>query len=195
MGARDLFPMALLPTLVGCCTLVPYTGDGSLGYVVQGPHSYELKLGEVRLSERQRYSYTLKGLPNDEFVLGLQLDPLEPNNSESPTPQPLHASVRLRVLNERDELVIAEEGELSKWQGYGGRMLFQSGRTVEVPIGNDGSVSIKHVDKRADEGWGTYFIPRCTGTYRVELVVVNSDPSASRYRVTLVGHGGPRLSL
>jgi hypothetical protein len=154
-----------------------------------------LKLGEVRLSERQRYSYTLKGMPNDEFVLGLQLQRLEPNNADSPKPQPLLASVQLRVLNERDQLVIAEEGDLSKWQGYGGAVLFQSGRTMEIPIGTDGSVSINHVDKRADEGWGTYFTPRCTGTYRVELVVVRPDPSAARYRVTLVAHGGPRLSL
>jgi hypothetical protein len=194
MLGQAMLVVGLLTSLAGCCAITPYAGDGTLAYV-RGPHAYELTLAEVRLSERQTYSYTLKGLPNEWFVLGLQVRAVGSKEVDWRKRPPINASISLRVTNERDELVVAEEGDLSKWEWINDAILHRRGRTLETPYGTDGSVTVRAIDYRPDGGWGTAFTPRCNGTYHVELVIVDPDPNATNFRVTLVATGGPRGSL
>jgi hypothetical protein len=200
MRTRALLSVLLLSSVTGCYSVSSYTGDGTLADIAQGVYRYELSLSDVTLSEKRNYLYTLSGLPRDTFILGLHVQRLGPGTGVIFEVRPVHALIRLRVLNEHDEVVIAEENDLSRWVWSGAQgdadqsFVYQRGSTRELPIGG-GSVHIEEIGKLSDDGWGTYFKPRRRGVYRVDLTVLQGDTAASQFRVQLVAYGGERFYL
>jgi hypothetical protein len=181
----------------GCYSTSDYEGDGTLTETKQ---RYELTLGEIDLSVEGKSTYKLKGLPEETFTIGL--DVKRPTGGGDPIyiATPLNADIKIRLLNERGEVVIDEFDSLDQWVWSGSRVssdrsfVYRRGSTIRVPIG-DGVTRIEFVGKRADEGWGSYFEARGGGIYELEIAVVTADPNASNYQVQLTAHGNKGFSL
>jgi hypothetical protein len=63
------------------------------------------------------------------------------------------------------------------------------GEQREIPIGA-GTVRLERANIKADEGWGTYFVPRQDGRYTIDLNIHGQDPAAKIDNVRLVAYGG-----
>jgi hypothetical protein len=194
---RTTVALALLLTLGACYSISSYTGDGTL---TRHHHQarYQLTLSNLDLSMAGTTTYRLRGLPEEEFVLGFEVRRLEEVPERIFEERPLHPVVSLRIRNEVGDLVIDEEAELSKWVWSGSlaepnsSFIYRRGEYHEIPIGG-GSVRLKRADERADAGWGSYFSPRSDGIYSLEIAVSTADARSAGYSVQIVGYGGQRF--
>jgi hypothetical protein len=195
---RCILLWLLVLTSAGCYSVSSYKGDGTLSDA-DSQAKYKLTLGDVSLATPAEQSFVLSGLPRERFTLGLEIRRLQSSPERILETKPLHSMVRIRVLNERNELVVDEEAKLSDWVWSGPlsepdrSFVYRSGKSQETPIGG-GSVRVEATEKRADEGWGSYFVPRRDGTYRME-VSFSAAENAEEYSVRIVGYGGERLWL
>jgi hypothetical protein len=186
--------------LSGCYTTADYNGDGTLEEGNFAANRYKLTLGGINLSAVGERSFVLRGLPEEKFTLGLDIRRLKESSDAITDSQPLQATVRMRIVNERNGLVLYEESPISTWVWSGAlsepdrSFVYLRGKSQETPLAS-GSVRVEAIDKLEDGGWGSYFSARRGGTYRVEVTVIHADPTASDYSVQVVGYGGERLVL
>jgi hypothetical protein len=186
--------------LGGCYSTSSYDGDGTLNETTDGGYFYKLSLGRLDLSMEGKSTYQLKGLPEETFIIGLYVVRLTSDSVRIIETKPLKPAIKLRLLNERDEVVIDEYAGLDRWVWSGGRdvtccsFVYLRGRSVEIPTGG-GGVRVERTDEGADDGWGTYFVPRRNGVYTLDVRVVTPDPHASQFRVELIAYGGQRFYL
>ena len=184
MSARArLAALSLTAVIVGC----EYAGDGQLtdhGFIAH--QRYVLDLGPVDLSQRSQQSFKMANLPSEGFTFGLQLAGTNWNESA------VQATVRLLLVNEKDQVVFDVTESLPKWVWSGVRpgdpFVYLRGVNSEIPIGA-GSVRLEPVVK-ADGGWGTYVQARRTGRYQLTFETVKPDPYARQVAARLVAVGG-----
>jgi len=181
--------------LPGCYSISNYNGDGVLTRTKSGSSIYKLNLGSVQLSSEQRASYRLAALPHQEFTVGLEVEGHSPGPSSIFDTKPLTAEVSIRLVNERHEVVIDETDSLKNWVWSGAlgipnrSFIYRRGETRDIPD-DTGAVRIELVDKRPDEGWGTYFVPRRDAVYELQFTVITKDAAASRFEIEVVAYGG-----
>jgi len=167
-----------------------HKGDGR--YTDKGASTahnrFELDLGLVDLERSGRSEYRFSDLPSDEFTFGLRLT--------APHGERLRhlpkATVRMTLLNERDEVVFDVSGELINWvrsEGANEWFVYLRGIQKEVPVAQ-GKTRLERISFGPDGGWGTYVSPRANGTYRLAFETVKADVSMSKFVVRLVGIGG-----
>ena len=156
---------------------------------------YVATLARVDLTHVSSYTITLLGLPSDRFILGLDIASSKPQSAPLDEAHPIHAEIAVTVVDEKDEVVISERQPLAKWvwSGWAGdkgsSFVYLRGESRDVPI-SAGSVRVESIGVKADGGWGTYFQPRRSATYRITIEVAVPDADAAPYLATLVLKGG-----
>ena len=186
--------------LAGCYSPSSYMGDGMLAETHEYASIYKITLGEVGLTTEGEAVFELAGLPRERFVVGFTVTRIAGDGGALHSTSPLDADIRLRLVNERDEIVIDQEGSIGAWRWTGRHgdtveaFLYRNGQQVEIAQ-PDGGVIIRKVDVAADGGWGSSFDPRSNGRYRLEFTVLTPDPTASDFRVELIAYGGQRFFI
>ena len=135
----------------------------------------EVDLGLVDIERVGQQEYRLPALPDGEIAFGLQLTAA---NGDKPGHLP-KATVRMTLVNERDEVVFDVSGELADFtraESTRAMFLYQRGVDSQAP-GPDG-------------GWGTYARPRKGGQYRLTVQTLKSNVTMTKFIVRLMGVGG-----
>lgn len=179
MGCIALF-------LVAAAALA-YEGDGS--FADRGPQAavarYAVDLGPVELGRPWRREYALADLPEEDFVIAIRVDPAALGQD------PPRATVRLRLVNERDETVFDATDSLANWAlatEPGQVLVFLRGQRRLVPVGPRASKYVR-LGSGPDGGWGSHFRPRREGRYRLAFETVAPQRDGA-LEATLVGLGG-----
>ena len=135
----------------------------------------EVDLGLVDIERVGQQEYKLPALPEGEIAFGLKLTA---QNGDKPGHLP-KATVRMTLVNERDEVVFDVSDELADFtraESTRATFLYQRGMENKAP-GPDG-------------GWGTYALPRKGGKYRITVETLKSNVTMTKYTVRLMGVGG-----
>ena len=153
-----------------------YRGDGE--FVDHGPGAairrYVLDLGKLDLATTGSREFSLAGLPAEELTVGLQVVArAEPREALYDT-SPLGATLRLELVDEHGNALIAEEAPLTAWTWSG----------------TGGEKSWSFVYLRGDTGGDSSFTARPGGSYKATFTVVRPDPGAAGYVVTARAFGG-----
>jgi len=157
--------------VAGCYSEGTYEGDGVLVdkglFAIYG--RYDLRLGDVSLSESRDYIFRASKLPQERFAAGFNVQSL-PNDEA-------YASVfvQLQILNEEQQIVVDEAGPLSEWvwgHAIGGSesFVYRRGKSRDVQTA-EGTFKPIPVDVKADDGHGSYFKPRPKGRYEVRITI------------------------
>lgn len=168
-----------------------YRGDGDLEDL--GPtvaHSrYTLDLGSLKPG---RTTYKLNGLPSVEFTIGVYAEKFE--SAEVLTPQEMRDTQLQVTLRTADgKVVFDQDAPLSEWTwGSSGTLgngvfAYRTGPYQEVPL-STGDVQLRRVGVGTDGGWGTYFEPRSSEDYRLEVTVTGDLPPLP-FRLVAKGGG------
>lgn len=175
------------------CAMGNYKGDRT---TVENENTCSnITLGEIDLSAKGEYRYRLKGFSANEFTIGLQVTRLANGGAPIFFLKPFNADIRLRLRNERGEVVIDERANLDQWVWSGASAepnkshVYRRGRSVDIPVGR--GFRVERVGVRADDGWGTYFDPRVDGDYQLEIMVFNFRPE----RIRIQGDGCGKIGL
>jgi hypothetical protein len=135
----------------------------------------EVELGLVDLERVGHREYKLPALPEGEIAFGLKLTAPDGEKLQH-LPK---ATVRMTLVNERDEVVFDVSGELADFtraESTRATFLYQRGIHSQAP-GPDG-------------GWGTYALPRQAGKYRMTVETLKSNVTMTKFIVRLMGVGG-----
>jgi hypothetical protein len=180
--------------LAASCDEAKYSGDGKFTDAgrLEASERFVLDLGGLNLTQPNTRTYRMASLPHDTFTLGL--DVIAPTSELLYETRPIRAVVRFVVLDERGRTVVDETGPLDQWVwSWGTRertsFVYRRGSTRDVPIGG-GAVQVDLTGQKADEGWGTYFKPRSTGSYVFRVEIQRGDPASGKYRAVLKARGG-----
>jgi hypothetical protein len=136
---------------------------------------FEVDLGLVDIERVGQQEYPLPGLPEGDIAFGFALS--------APDGGKVHhlpkATVRITLVNERDEVVFDVADELANFtRAESTRATFLYLRGVQnQPPGPDG-------------GWGTYARPRQSGKYRMVVQTVKSNVTMTKFIVRLMGVDG-----
>lgn len=136
---------------------------------------FEMDLGLVDLDRVGHQEYKLPALPEGEMAFGLKLATPEGEKAR----QLPKATVRMTLVNERDEVVFDVSGDLADFtraESTRAMFLYQRGVDSQAP-GPDG-------------GWGTYARPRQGGKYRITVETLKSNVTMTKFIVRLMGVGG-----
>lgn len=172
-----------------------YSGDGKLtDELFSSSQRFVLTLGHVDLDKPARHTYRLVGLPEKQFTLGFDVSGPRSKNEPLYDARPVNAVVRLTLTDEHSRVIIDEAGPLNEWVWSGSphenvSFVYRQGVSRDVPT-VDGYVSPQAVGEKADAGWGSYFTPRHEGRYTLSVHILQADPSAAPYIVTLKGVTG-----
>jgi hypothetical protein len=135
----------------------------------------EVDLGQVDIERVGHQEYKLPALPEGEIAFGLKLTAPD---GDKPGHLP-KATVRMTLVNERDEVVFDVSDELADFtraESTRATFLYQRGIENKAP-GPDG-------------GWGTYALPRKGGEYRMTVETLKSNVTMTKFTVRLMGVGG-----
>jgi hypothetical protein len=135
----------------------------------------EVDLGLVDIERVGQQEYKLPALPEGEIAFGLKLTAADGNRLD----QLPKATVRMSLVNERDEVVFDVSGELADFtraESMRAMFLYQRGIDSQAP-GTDG-------------GWGTYALPRKGGRYRMTVETLKPNVTMTKFTVRLMGVGG-----
>jgi hypothetical protein len=160
-GWTSLFIVAALSGCVGGGA--QYSGDGRL--MDNGPRAatdrYILDLGPISLTDQGSVTYTLKGLPSTDFVVGIEL--------RAPTSRietgSINPTVAIAVMD-GSRTIVTKRASLRDWTWsiHGtGNYAFIYGR--EEP--------------------STYFTPAPGKSYRLTVTIEQPDRAAANYGTTL----------
>jgi hypothetical protein len=144
---------------------------------------YVVDFGELDLGTVGNREFTMSGLPVEVFTIGLEIlasaEPAEPMYEA----HPLNPTLRLEVVDERGESIISEAAPLRDWT-WSGRVGVKSRSFVYL------RGDIARMAGLSEAGRTSYFTARPEGRYRVRLTVVEPDPKAAGYTVTVQAAGG-----
>ena len=136
---------------------------------------FEVDLGLVDIERTGQREYQLPALPETDIAFGFSLT--------SPDGDKLHhlpkATVRITLVNERDEVVFDATDELANFlraESTRATFLYLRGVQNQAP-GPDG-------------GWGTYAHPRKGGRYRMTVETLKSNVTMTKFTVRLMGVDG-----
>ena len=168
-----------------------YRGDGTFidNGAFEAHYRYVLDLGAIDLTKIEQRTFRLASLPEREFTIGLDVT----STNDSPIRiASVSTKVRLRLENDRKEVVFDVQAPLSQWvlsarvgedrKGF----LYLRGVEEQRPL-RDGVTQLERKAVGPDGGWGTYFTPRSSGTY--QLVFESEKPITEQYTVHLVALG------
>jgi hypothetical protein len=181
--------------LAGC-----YSGDGSL--TDNGPLAatdrYVLDLGVVDLSKGGERAFRLAGLLSTEFAIGLEIlrtDGGRILGADGEIDKSIRTVVRLRLENERQQIVFDHSAPLSEWEWGVARtqeekaFVYLRGAVTFVPV-RQGVTSYTPMGVGPDGGWGTYFSPRDAATYTLRFQALSPRASNWPSSVRLIAKGG-----
>ncbi|HYC88693.1 MAG TPA: hypothetical protein VEO54_05745 [Thermoanaerobaculia bacterium] len=144
---------------------VLYSGDGTYRRYA-GETTFQVAFPPIDLTRPGRYSFRFTRLaPPMHYTVGFRV----------PERTGLDAQVSMQLQNERGEMVFRHARRLSEWNWLQDRATID-GAITEVPIGG-GSVRIERLGAGPDDGWGTHFTPRFSGTYTLTIVVERAGTS------------------
>lgn len=188
---------AAMAFLAGCAP-VRYVGDGTLtrtkapAFFCQD--QFDVDLGAVDFTHPATMQFRLEGLPKREYTVGFDVGSRDSSGAASNAavrdahvPDPL---VELVLRNEKGEVVLNQRGHLSDWVWSSAlsnsqwSYVYNRGEGHEIRI-NPTTTEGQRTGIKADDGWGTYFTPRRRGRYQLGLAVVEADPRASSYAMSL----------
>ena len=160
--------MPLLIIVTGCNIGAPYSGDGKLiDYGISDPnHRYVLDLGSVNLGHDGQYVYSIKNLPKETFVIGLEVK-VDLPNKKILDEKPFDCILKLKIEDEKGVVKVAEEANIRNWVWSG-------------PVTGE-SVFIY---RRGEPG--TYFTPERSKTYKLTLQVTKATKQPA-YPIKLMG--------
>lgn len=168
MSIRVLLGTAAL--LTALCAQA-HKGDGKLiDYGPQAAHNrFELDLGPVSLERSGRSEYYFADLPDKDFTFGLKITaPQGGRLSHLPL-----ATVRMMLLNERDDVLFEVSDELANW--------------VRSETASEWFLYLR----AGSRVQGTSLPARPTSvSYRLIFETVKADSSMSKFAVRLLGVGG-----
>ena len=173
--------------LSACYRASSYSGDGRLvdnGWQLKGGR-YALDLGPIDISRTGKYSYTLKRLPDAEFVIGIEVEEAAPNRDQRPNHK---AQVRLDLKGGGGSIV-AEGGSLDNWTwSYGlgdtKSFLYRRGEGKDVPLPNGGTKG-QRVGVKPSGGWGSYFTADESVNYELTFQLLASEMPQRPARLVL----------
>lgn len=182
-----------LSTLSACYGVSSYTGDGRLadnGWRLTSGR-YVLDLGPIDISTMGTYSYTLNNLPNAEFVIGIEILELQPNEFLRPDHR---AHVRLELKAANGEIIVLEDGRLENWSwGYSFRdvksFLSRRGEGKDIPLPTGGTRG-QRIGFKASGGWGTFFTAEESTAYALTFQVLT--PNQLKRPARLMLHSADR---
>jgi hypothetical protein len=169
MNSKILFPiLAFLMILTSCNKGSAYSGDGKL--IDNGRsdpnHRYVLDLGSVNLGQDGQYTYSIKNLPKETFIIGFEVT-IDPPNKYILDEKPIDCILKLRIEDEAGVAKVSEEANIRDWVWSG-------------PVTGE-SVFIY---RRGEPG--TYFTPERGRTYKLTLQVSKSTKHTV-YPIKLIG--------
>ena len=156
----------LVAIAITCFPVFAYEGDGTL--TVKGQDRFEIDLGPIDLNAAGRREYAFKDLPEREFTFGLRLTaPAGERLRHLP-----NATVRLRLLNESEDILFDATEELPNW------LRAESSREWFLYL------------RGMAQGESTALPARRTGSYRLLFETVRADSTLSKFSVRLIAVGG-----
>jgi hypothetical protein len=210
-----LFTLPAIALIIGMAFLVPpflwpapvddvlrgseYPKEWSAGDAVirdDGPANtyqrYTVDFGEISGSGADSRTYVVRDLPRATFTIGVLV---ERSVGDEPLydSKPVQATVTLVVRNSRGALVVSEEAPLDEWVWSGTStepnrsFVYRRGKEEVTPVG-DGVFRAKQIEKKADDGWGSYFAPRRNEQYEVTLTTEELSPGDDNLSYRLVAH-------
>ena len=159
--------------LTGCSYRVSeYSGDGYLIDNGRGAATdrYVLNLGPVDLTRRGTTSFRMAGLPDANFVVGMEIRAAS-EDSTAIERQPVKATVSLKVSDSTGTVLFAKTAALNEW-------------TWSVPRDGDWAF----VYGRGEPG--TYFTARPKTEYTLTLSVLDPEPGPPKYTTVLLAKSG-----
>lgn len=155
---------------------------------------YTVDLADLRKADITALKLQVTSLPEVELTLGFDVQATVPSEAIFDA-KPIRALTHLQVVNENGQVVIDYRAPLNQWVWSGAinqrskSFVYARGEEREIPVGAD-TVRLERAHVRADEGWGTYFVPRDEGRYTISLNIEPRDPGIRFDNFRLVAYGG-----
>ena len=188
----------------GCATWF-FRGDGTfVDHGLTSADRYRLDLGSIDLSTPGSRTFTFRGLPKVTFTVGFWVrDPsatkpiydvwaLPENFWEHNSYSPLDCEARLVLRNASNNVVFSEEGNLNDWiwntrGGFVKEAFVYGGLGVDRYING---VALRQESDTPEKGYRTWFSPRRSETYTLELAVIRPVTLSETCKVNLQMRGG-----
>lgn len=187
MHILNLVTLSVTAGICVSCASTDFRGDGK--FIDHGPFAamdrYVVDLGPIDLTKPGKYAFSISNLPHETFIIGLEVADQEPNNSAGS--RLLHTGrIHLVVENSDRKLVVDESRALDSWTRSSSRLdtksfLYASGREQDPPKAGFGI--------KADQGWGTYFLPKAREQYQLRVDVLEVQATSLPLRLILKGGG------
>jgi hypothetical protein len=136
---------------------------------------FEIDLGLVDIERTGYREYQLPALPDADIAFGFSLS--------APDGEKVHhlpkATVRMTLVNERDEVVFDVSDELSNFTRA------ESTRATFLYLRG-----VQNQSPGLDGGWGTFAHPRKGGRYRMTVETLKSNVTMTKFVVRLMGVDG-----
>jgi hypothetical protein len=165
---RYALPIGFAFLTIGCSN--QYSGDGRL--IDNGPQlkggRYVVDLGPIDISKPGAYSYSLRGMPDGEFVVGFEIVEAKPNREQRPTHQ---AEVRLSLKDSTGRDIVGATGSLDSWVWSYGR-------------DDPKSFLYRRVESEASDR-GTYFTATSEVAYQLQLSILSSKMESRPVRLLI----------
>ncbi len=164
-------PELFEPSPVGAYPYYRKAGHGTLRD--SGPSAaidrFVIDLPVIDQRANLAHSYTLEHLPEEEMVVGIRMLPAVRIGESAPSTEP-SIELSLALEDETGAVVFAESGAINEWDLWiideMPRFYFRSGNW-EDSISYAGKTQKRRAGVGADQGWGTKFVPRRNGVYRL----------------------------
>jgi hypothetical protein len=191
---RSVAAVATIAILALACNEAGFEGDGKLSERALSPsRRFVVHLGTIDASRRTKARFGFRGLPEREFTIGLEVASSRPATGLVYELRPISPTIRMTLSDEVGRVIVSESGPLKEWEwsrtDHGtNAFVFRRGVTRDVTVGR-----VAHPQReglKADGGWGTSFSPRRAGRYALTVEVLNGDPNAATYNVTVTGQSG-----
>ena len=161
---------------------------------VHATRRYTIDLADLRRPDVTSLKLQITSLPEVELTMGFEVHASSPNDAILDT-KPITAVAHLQLVNERGQVVIDQRAPLDRWVWSGAvheksrSFVYARGEQRETPVGA-GTVRVERAHIKADDGWGTYFVPRHDGQYTITLDIHGHDPKGRFDDFRLVAYGG-----
>lgn len=158
--------------VAGCDSVANYSGDGKLtdNGIFAATDRYVLDLGPVPLKNRGEKKYRLENLPQESFVVGIEIRPAV-KDLASLERKPINAVVFLSLAASDGKQVFTVEADISSW-------------TWNLPSTAD----YAFIYVRSDPG--TYFTPASKSGYTMTLKILQPDSGSLQYEARLLAKSG-----
>jgi hypothetical protein len=170
--------------LAACYRTSSYVGDGHLidnGWRLKGGR-YAVDLGPIDVGRTGTYVYKLKGLPDAEFVIGIEIADRDLIANHK-------TKVRVALEQAGGQTVVAESGSLEEWVRSHGlndtkSFLYRRGEGEDIALA-DGGTKGQRVGVRTSGGWGSYFTAKESLSYDLTFQVLSSGMPQRAARLML----------